>query len=201
MGLSWIRSCWLAWSARPLSSAQDLRCKAGLGTRPQPREPPSCRAQWEAGAWHGYGALQVSRSPSQPQQLDPGGEQDSPGSLLAAEPRGTCRAREKYLWHGREVLQEVSYQRRAAPLHRSGMSSLPHHFGAPHCCPPCPSFHLHLLPQQPNPRGGQLCSAMQHLQQDKVVYGRLHIHSSPPHPPLWGHCVCVTWLSWLLLKN
>lgn len=102
MGLSWIRSCWLAWSARPLSSAQDLRCKAGLGTRPQPREPPSCRAQWEAGAWHGYGALQVSRSPSQPQQLDPGGEQDSPGSLLAAEPRGTCRAREKVFvaWPG-----------------------------------------------------------------------------------------------------
>lgn len=84
----------MARSARALSSTQDLRCKAGLGTYPQPREPPSFRAQWEDGAWHGYGALQVSRSPSQPQQLEPGGEEASPGSLLAAEPRGAPRARE-----------------------------------------------------------------------------------------------------------
>lgn len=93
MGLSWIKSCWLAQSADALSSLEELGCEEGLGTCAQPREPPSCRAQWEAGAWRGYGAFQVSRPPSQPQQPEPGGEQASLGSSLAAEPQGARRVK------------------------------------------------------------------------------------------------------------
>lgn len=57
----------------------------------QPRKPLSCRVQREAGAWHGFGALQVSCPPSQPRQPEPVYEQASPGFFLAAEPQGSSQ--------------------------------------------------------------------------------------------------------------
>lgn len=51
-----------------LSSTPDLGCKTGMGMCPKPREPLPCKAQYEAGTWHRYSALQVSPLPSQPWQ-------------------------------------------------------------------------------------------------------------------------------------
>lgn len=182
-GLSWIRSSWLA-----LSSTQTWGARQGWECPPKSREPPSRRVQREPGAWHEYGAFQVSPPPSQPWQPEPGNEQASPGSFLAGPRRSPGAGIVFAGWPGGagEGVPPVEGPHLFASL---GCPLFPTTLSLPPAALLALPFICSCSHSSQSPRGVQLHCAMQHLQRDKVSLGPLFPLTPSLLGTLWLYCM------------